>query len=328
MTSMCVSAGLPRPDPGSRATVNAEDHAAPDTVVTPRLAPAVIARLYGRSRAADWSLPRDAFDAALAASVEHAFAGVNPTTAEVAQYAESLNIEDLALAVACAAGSERAWEQFIADYRPLLYRAADAIDPTGGARELADSLYADLYGLQERQGVRQSLFRYFHGRSRLATWLRAVLAQRHVDRMRAGRKVDPLPEDPDTLPGRSVVASAGAQRSRFMTAMRQSLAAAVASLAPRDRLRLSCYYAQDLTLAAIGRLLKEHEATVSRHLTRTRLVVRSAVEARLRTDHGMDAATIAECIRSVSDDAGTLEMAELIGVAPDRKETRHDRSRE
>jgi RNA polymerase sigma-70 factor (ECF subfamily) len=296
--------------------------------VTPRLALALIARLYGRSRAADWSLPRDTFDAALAASIAHAFAGINPTTAEVERYAESLNVEDLALAVACGAGSERAWEHFIAEYRPLLYRAADAIDSTGGARELADSLYADLYGLRERQGVRQSLFRYFHGRSRLSTWLRAVLAQRHVDRARAVRKLEPLPDDPETLAGPRDTTSADPGRSRYLAAMHQALGAAVAELGPRDRLRLSCYYAQDLTLAAIGRLLKEHEATVSRHLTRTRLAVRAAVEATLRADHGMDAATIADCIRSVSDDAGTLEMAELIGVAPDRKNARADRSRE
>ena len=62
------------------------------------------------------------------------------------------------------------------------------IDPGGGARELADSIYADLFGLQERDGERRSLFRYFHGRSSLATWLRAVLAQRQVDRVRATRR--------------------------------------------------------------------------------------------------------------------------------------------
>ena len=35
------------------------------------------------------------------------------------------------------------------EYRPILYRAADALDPSGGARDLADSLYADLYGLRK-----------------------------------------------------------------------------------------------------------------------------------------------------------------------------------
>ncbi len=40
------------------------------------------------------------------------------------------------------------------------------------AREMADSLYADLYGLRESSdGSRRSLFDYFHGRSKLSTWL-------------------------------------------------------------------------------------------------------------------------------------------------------------
>src|SRR5436190_9715263 len=92
------------------------------------------------------------------------------------------------------AGDEAAWERFVRDYRPGLYKAAAAIDPSGGARDLADALYAELFGLNERDGVRQSLLRYFHGRSSLATWLRAVLAQRYVDRLRASRRVAPLPE--------------------------------------------------------------------------------------------------------------------------------------
>ena len=99
---------------------------------------------------------------------------------------------DLALACACAEGSDAAWDHFVREYRPVLYRSADAIDPSGGARELADSIYADLFGLKERDGERRSLFRYFHGRSSLATWLRAVLAQRQVDRVRATRRLTPL----------------------------------------------------------------------------------------------------------------------------------------
>ena len=35
-------------------------------------------------------------------------------------------------------GNEAAWEHFIREHRPVLYRAADAIDRTGGAREAAD----------------------------------------------------------------------------------------------------------------------------------------------------------------------------------------------
>jgi len=76
---------------------------------------------------------------------------------------------DLELARQCAAGDEAAWERFILEFRPILYRAADALDPGGGARELADTLYADLYGVAEAGAERRSLFRYYQGRSSLAT---------------------------------------------------------------------------------------------------------------------------------------------------------------
>src|SRR5262249_41942517 len=100
---------------------------------------------------------------------------------------------DLELASQCAAGDAQAWERFILEYRPVLYRAADALDPSGGAREVADSLYAELYGVRDGGGERRSLFHYFQGRSSLATWLRAVLSQRYVDRLRAQRRLEPLP---------------------------------------------------------------------------------------------------------------------------------------
>src|SRR4029450_9175276 len=73
--------------------------------------------------------------------------------------------------------------------------AAHAPAPGGGPRDLADSLYGELFGLRERAGERQSLFRYFHGRSSLITWLRAVLSQRHVDRLRSHRREEALPEE-------------------------------------------------------------------------------------------------------------------------------------
>ena len=41
----------------------------------------------------------------------------------------------------------------------------------------------------------RSLFRYFHGRSSLTTWLRAVLAQRYVDRLRTIRRTEALPDE-------------------------------------------------------------------------------------------------------------------------------------
>ena len=216
--------------------------------------------------------------------------------------------EDLALASACAAGDDAAWDRFIRDYRPVLYRAADALDSTGRARELADALYADLYGLKERGGERQSLFRYYQGRSSLATWLRAVLAQRYVDRVRADRRLDPLPDDAEVVsPAKPPEPDRSADAARFERALGETLAA----LDARDRLRLACYYAQELTLAQTGRALRESEATASRQLARTRRAVRDGVERRLRAD-GLDDTQLEACFAAVTDDVGSLDLSAML----------------
>ena len=97
--------------------------------------------------------------------------------------------------------------------------------------------------------------------------------------------------------------------------MRAVLAAAIAALEPRDRLRLACYYAQEMTLAEIGKLTREHEATVSRQLAKTRRVIREDVERRLRDERGFSKAEIDECFASIVDDAGNLDLGEWLGTA-------------
>src|SRR5271165_5909976 len=57
----------------------------------------------------------------------------------------SLRVDELALARACAAGSARAWDTFMVRYRAKLYDIAGYIArEDSAARELADSIYADL----------------------------------------------------------------------------------------------------------------------------------------------------------------------------------------
>jgi RNA polymerase sigma factor (sigma-70 family) len=218
------------------------------------------------------------------------------------------DLNDLELARSCAAGDERAWERFVRDYRPLLYRAADALDATGGARDVADSLYADLYGLAGGGGERRSLFRYFEGRSSLATWLRAVLAQRYVDRLRAARRLEPLSDTTEP----EAPAPPDPDRERYLALVRDALGRAVGRLDPRDRLRLASYYVQELTLAQIGRLLRESEASASRHLARTRREIRSDVERQLRDESRLTDDQIAACLASVIEDSGPLDMKQVI----------------
>ena len=244
--------------------------------------------------------------------------GDNDHVRGVRHNVDGSHVKDLELARQCAAGDEKAWERFILEYRPALYRAADALDPSGGARELADALYADLYGIADADNERRSLFRYFQGRSSLATWLRAVLAQRYVDRLRVERRFEPLQDD-----GYDRHVAAGDERLdpdrlRHLALLRQALGGAVARLGDRDRLRLGCYYVQELTLAETGRLLNEHEATVSRQLARTRRDIREAVERQLRDGAGLNDDQIAECFASVADDPGPIDLGQVFGTAAGR----------
>ena len=300
----------------------------------------LVDQLYRRAHADRWQLPIDDFARALETSAAKAFAGRPPATRDLERYLGSLRLDDLALACACAAGHEAAWEHFILEYRPVLYRAADALDPSGGARDLADSLYADLFGLQvdppstskgstavvsgfparrsrdggggsRTEGKRRSLFRYFHGRSSLATWLRAVLAQRQVDRARAEAKSAPLPDEEPAAPAQH---TPDLERSRYLAPFHAAFRDAVAQLDPREGLRLRYYYVHGLTLAETGRLLREHEASVSRHLSAARKAIRRDVERRLR-EAALDPDEIARCFEYVSEDAGSLDLDKLLSGA-------------
>ena len=216
--------------------------------------------------------------------------------------------DDLELARLCAAGDEHAWETFVREYRPLLYRAADALDRTQSARELADSLYAELYGVTANAGERQSLFRYYQGRSSLATWLRAVLAQRYVDRVRVQRRIEPLRHHEVPAPDEEI----DTERTRYVALVGEALSRAVAGLNARERLRLGCYYVQELTLAETARVLHESEATSSRQLGRTRQALRTEVERQLRADAQLSDDQIAACFASVAGDPGPLDLKQVI----------------
>ena len=278
----------------------------------------LVQRLYKEARADRWSVPLAFFGEALAASLESARGknpGLAPERAAQETYLRGLHLQDLALACACAAGHEAAWDHFVRELRPVLYRAADALDPSGGARELADSIYADLYGTEQRQGERRSLFRYFHGRSSVATWLRAVLAQRHVDAVRAHRRFDQMPDEEPPDPSPSSPPPDPDQGRRLAT-FHRVLAAVIAALAPRDRLRLGLYYGQGLTLAQIGRITGEHEATVSRQLARTRRGIRTAVAERLHGDEGLDEAEVEECFECAVEDPGAMDLGDILRKNP------------
>ena len=257
--------------------------------------PELIDSLYTQAKAERWRLSPGQFVVALQRSARKHLAIGAITARHLEEYLRALHLEDLALATACADGSEAAWEHFFNAYRTYLRAAAAAIlrcnAGSAEACDLADSLFSELYGLAGGTGPERSLFRYFHGRSSLKTWLRAVLAQRHIDSIRAGRRFEELAEEETgdgsarTLLGPSTQ-PVDPHRERYLACFTRALQTALDRLPPQEKERLRLYYAEEKTLAEIGRLLGEHESSVSRHLDRVRRDLRQAVEDLLRNSIG------------------------------------------
>jgi DNA-directed RNA polymerase specialized sigma24 family protein len=118
-----------------------------------------------------------------------------------------------------------------------------------------------------------------------------VLAQRQVDMFRTSGKTVSLDADPDSNAPlefasrlQSVCADSDPDRKKYLERFDRALSAALAGLTPRERMILACYYVDQLTLAEIGRMLHEHESTVSRHLERMRRALRESVTQALQRE--------------------------------------------
>jgi RNA polymerase sigma-70 factor (ECF subfamily) len=277
---------------------------------------AAVDAAYGRSDAARWDVSLAAFSEAVARSVAKRFgdASAGRSRAAVDTFIASLHAEDLALACACAAGHGAAWDHFVLTYRPEMYRAARAIAGESVARELADSLYAELFGLTGTDGSRRSLLTYYHGRSRLGTWLRSVLAQRHVDGIRAARRLTSL-DDPDGGTPEPVATAAAVEpdAAARMRVAATCISVALAGLDAPSRLRLAYYYVHGLTLAEAGRLFGEHEATASRKLEKARTALRGLIETALAA-RGVRVEDV-DSWGDVATQAWDAALAEALGVA-------------
>jgi RNA polymerase sigma-70 factor, ECF subfamily len=218
------------------------------------------------------------------------------TVAQRIQFLESLKIDDLVLARACADGDEAAWETFLVRYREILYSAAYAIarqDSLG--RELADSLYADLYGTVERDGVRCSRFNSYTGRGSLAGWLRSVLAQRFVDHYRTARREVSLGEqEAERLPAPFEIEEATANE-RQRTTVAAAVSAVLGGMTVEDRFLLASYYLDGRRLLDIAEMIGVHESTVSRKLERLTRALRKELLCQLQSA-GMSRAAAEEAL--------------------------------
>ena len=240
----------------------------------------LLADLHARSGCEGIGLTRESFSVILCeVGSKHATASTSET--EIRTFFLSLRVDELALARACAAGVNAAWEIFLTRFREKLYLSALRITrEDSAARELADTLYADLYGTNTREGQRVSKLASYTGRGSLEGWLRTVLSQEYVNRYRRTKRLVSLDEeseegvqfrapDPEPLPP--------AADHRLAQATDEALAA----LSGEDRTVLSAYYLDGRTLAEIARMLGVHESTISRKIDKLAKSLRKQIVAAL-----------------------------------------------
>jgi RNA polymerase sigma-70 factor, ECF subfamily len=237
----------------------------------------LLAELYAKAGCERIGITSESFSAILSEVGTKCGAG---SEGETRSFFLSLRVDELALARACVAGNNSAWEIFLTRFREKLYLSALRIArEDSAARELADSLYADLYGTTTREGHRVSKLASYTGRGSLEGWLRTVLAQEYVNRYRRTKRLVSLEEEseegvqfraPEAEPVRSV-------DNRLFRATDAVLTA----LPAEDRMVLSAYYLDGRTLAEIARMLGVHESTISRKLDKLAKLLRKQILSRL-----------------------------------------------
>jgi hypothetical protein len=242
----------------------------------------LLAELYVQAKASRWSLSREEFNAALYRSAVHRFGALLPRDYTVEFYLRSLHSEDFAFACALHRGTAWAWEQFFGHYRPSLYSDSAAMAGSQGeayARELVDAFYDELHPVgpdgdePDRSGLRD-----YHGRSKLATWLRVSIAERHVDstalsgarETEAARRIKkptgPLRSSRHFRRIRQPLARFDPLRAPYLATLRQAFDDAIAALAASDRLFAALYCAEQLDRSQMAQLQGVPEITISRRL--------------------------------------------------------------
>lgn len=235
------------------------------------------ARHYAASGAREFGIDEPRLAAILAEVVKHR----DPSGDDVLEkpFLASLRLEELVLARACAGGNDRAWEVFLTRYRVTLYETAYKIArEETAARNLADSLYAALYGVDSKGEQRTSKLLSYQGRGSLQGWLRTVVAQEYVNHYRRAKRetsLDGALED-------------GAQFEAPLPAMqvadpRIEAAASVelSALDSEEWFLLAAYYLDHRTLAGIAKLQGVHESTISRKLERATTGLRKRIRNRM-----------------------------------------------
>lgn len=221
--------------------------------------------LYARSGASAYGLSDEQFANVLKTVVARTEEMRRADKEEIANFLSGLRLEELALAHGCAAGNQHAWDVFLTKYRESIYQSSRSITRNESVgRELADSLYAELYGLGPEDDRRSKLSLY-SGRGSLAGWLRMVLSQSFVNQIRSGKRLVSIEEEEEEH-GTQFAAPKAEPATNADPRLKDCTDKALAGLPAEDRFLLASYFLDGRRLAEIGRTLGVHESTISRKL--------------------------------------------------------------
>ena len=239
----------------------------------------LLGELYAKCGGEKFGLSRESFGTILC-EVGGKQSEASRSPSELRTFFQTLRVDELALARACAAGNNSAWEVFLTRYREKLYLSALRIArEDSAARELADTLYADLYGTTVREGQRVSKLASYTGRGSLEGWLRTVLAQEYVNRYRRTKRLVSLDEESEE--GVQFRAPDPEPAAPADNRLAQATDEALGTLPGEERMVLSAYYLDGRTLAEIARMLGVHESTISRKLDKLAKGLRKQIVAAL-----------------------------------------------
>jgi RNA polymerase sigma-70 factor len=276
-----------------------------------------------------------------------------PSKEEIEQFLNDLQINDLFLALGCAAGNERAWWEFDQQHRSYLERVARHLASSDvNAEEVVDTVYVELYGTRIVDGARISKFATYTGRGNLRGWLRTIVWHALVDLHRASHDEVSLDEMTETV-GEGAAQAAILQparggegemldsivRERYRTATVAALEKSFAELDDHEKLLLLYYHVEELKLREIARLVEApasplrswfqrksekreqapdarvHESTVMRWLEKTYAKILRRFREELKTKAGFKDSEINLCMEVATQDLARGDIKQHLKLA-------------
>lgn len=302
-----------------------------------------------RENAPNFGVTEDIFKDSLKKTVrKYLFSGSTDglTSKEIITFLGEIQVTDLFMALACAAGNERAWWEFDHQHRAYLERisrhlASSEID----AQEVIDQVYVELYGTRVVDGERVSKFSTYSGRGSLRGWLRTVVWHSLVDLHRTSHEEVSLDEmtenvgEGQTHASFSEPAQGGEgemiesmTRQRYRQTTLAAIENAFAELDPHEKLLLLYYHVENLKLREIAKMAeaptsplrdwfqrkssqreanpdaKIHESTVMRWLEKTYAKVLKSFQVELLTNQGLKQEELSICIEIATQDLASPNL--------------------